>query len=218
MKSLILKDLYNVIHNAKSMLFMLLVFAFIFIPLYGGESYLVTCGIICSMMVITTFSFDERSKWMRYVLITPVTKRDIVVSKFLTLFLLSFLGIATALVLSFFSFLFLHHSSSDILSSIIQLLFASLISLSLSMTVGGISIPLLFQFGVEKARLLSLVSVLIPAAAIYGTYQLLHFFQIPFTDHTVFLLLCICPFAAVIWDLVMYKISLMIFLRKEPLD
>lgn len=56
MKSLILKDLYNIGHNTKSMLFILLVFAVAFIPTSGVGTYIFICGILCSMMIVTTFS------------------------------------------------------------------------------------------------------------------------------------------------------------------
>ena len=40
MKSLVLKDLFNIGHNAKSMLFILVVFAVAFIPFSGVEGYI----------------------------------------------------------------------------------------------------------------------------------------------------------------------------------
>ncbi len=61
MKSLILKDLYNIGHNAKSMLFMLVMFAVIIIPSSGVQGYIFVSAILCSMMIVTTFSFDVRS-------------------------------------------------------------------------------------------------------------------------------------------------------------
>ena len=39
MKSLVLKDLFNIGHNAKSMLFILVAFAAAFIPFSGVEGY-----------------------------------------------------------------------------------------------------------------------------------------------------------------------------------
>lgn len=75
MKSLILKDLYNIGHNAKSMLFILVIFAVAFIPTSGVEGYIFMCAILCSMMIVTTFSFDDTSKWTRYAMITPISKK-----------------------------------------------------------------------------------------------------------------------------------------------
>ena len=73
MKSLVLKDLFNIGHNAKSMLFILVVFAVALIPFSGVEGYIFVCAILCSMMIVTTFSFDDSSKWTRYAMIMPVS-------------------------------------------------------------------------------------------------------------------------------------------------
>ena len=47
MRSLILKDLYNIGHNAKSMLFMLAVLAVVLIPTSGAPSYIIVSAILC---------------------------------------------------------------------------------------------------------------------------------------------------------------------------
>ena len=78
MKSLVLKDLFNIGHNAKSMLFILVAFAAAFIPFSGVEGYIFECAILCSMMIVTTFSFDDNSKWTRYAMIMPVSKKELV--------------------------------------------------------------------------------------------------------------------------------------------
>ena len=60
MKSLVLKDLYNIGHNAKSLVFMLIVLTVAIVPTSGVGGYLVMCTILCSMMTITTFTFDDQ--------------------------------------------------------------------------------------------------------------------------------------------------------------
>lgn len=92
MKSLILKDLYNIGHNTKSMLFILAVFAVAFIPTSGVGAYIFICGILCSMMIVTTFSFDDNSKWTRYAMIMPISKRDLVIGKFIVLAIFCAIG------------------------------------------------------------------------------------------------------------------------------
>ena len=61
MKSLVLKDLFNIGHNAKSMLFILMVFAVALIPSSSVEGYIFVCAILCSMMIVTTFSLNSGS-------------------------------------------------------------------------------------------------------------------------------------------------------------
>ena len=92
MKSLVLKDLFNIGHNAKSMLFILVVFAVALIPFSGVEGYIFVCAILCSMMIVTTFSFDDSSKWTRYAMIMPVSKKELVAGKFMVLAIFCAIG------------------------------------------------------------------------------------------------------------------------------
>lgn len=217
MKSLILKDLYNIGHNAKSMLFMLLVLAFLIIPFGGPEAYMIMSGILCSMMIITTFSFDDNSKWMKYAMVTPVTKKDMVASKFVVLLIFSAIGAVTGLVIGSIGGVIIHKVNFSSISNVLTLLFASLVSLVIAEIFGSMSIPLLFRFGAEKARVLSLVALIVPAAICLGVYELLTLFGVSFTDYSIFILLCCSPLIALVWNLVMYKISYAIFAKKELL-
>ena len=99
MKSLVLKDLFNIAHNAKSMAIILLLFAAIFIPSSGAEGYLFISAILCSMMIVTTFAFDDACKWPRYALTMPLSKRDLVRGKFAVLAIFCTVGTVLGLLL-----------------------------------------------------------------------------------------------------------------------
>ena len=101
MKSLVLKDLFNIGHNAKSMLFILVVFAVALIPFSGVEGYIFVCAILCSMMIVTTFSFDDSSKWTRYAMIMPVSKKELVAGKFMVLAIFCAIGSLLGLIIGF---------------------------------------------------------------------------------------------------------------------
>lgn len=217
MKSLVIKDLYNIGHNAKSMLFMLLVFAFVIIPFGGPEAYMIMSGILCSMMIITTFSFDDSSKWMKYAMVTPITKKDMVASKFIVLLIFSTIGAISGLVIGSIGGVIIHKVYFSNISNVLTLLFVSVVSLVISEIFGSMSIPLLFKFGAEKARVLSLVALIFPAAICFGIYELLTLFGVSFSDNSIFMLLCFSPLIALVWNLLMYKISYAIFAKKELL-
>jgi hypothetical protein len=217
MKSLILKDLYNIGHNAKSMLFMLLVLACIIIPFYSVAAYVVMSGILCSMMIITTFSFDDNSKWMKYAMITPVTKKDMVAGKFIVLLFFSFIGAVSGLIIGSIGGIIAHKVIFSNISTVLTLLLITLISFVIAEIFASMSIPLLFKFGAEKARMLSLVSFIVPAAICFGVYEVLAFFGVPFSDNTIVILLCFSPLIALAWNLIMYKISYALFAKKELL-
>lgn len=214
MKSLILKDLYNIGHNAKSMLFILVVLAVALIPTSGVTEYIFVCTILCSMMIITTFSFDDNSKWERYAMIMPVSKKDLVAGKFIVLAIFCLVGSLFGLVVSSIGGLITKNISFE-LAGIGELLFLALTAWGIALVFGGMSIPLVFKFGAEKGRVLMFVSFLLPAAICFGLYQLLVWLGVEFTDRLVFTLLCFSPIVALIWCYVMYQISYRIFSKQE---
>lgn len=214
MKSLILKDLYNIGHNAKSMLFILVVFAFVFIPTSGVTEYIFACAILCSMMIVTTFSFDDNSKWARYAMITPVTKKDLVAGKFIVLAIFCIIGSLFGLVVGSIGGLIMKNISFDFVG-IGELLLLALAAWVISLIFGSMSIPLVFRFGAEKGRVLLLVSFLVPTAICFGIYRLLIILGVELTDQIVFVLLCCSPIIALLWCCLMYQISYWVFAKQE---
>lgn len=214
MKSLILKDLYNIGHNVKSMLFILVVFAVALIPTSGVAGYIFVCAILCSMMIVTTFSFDDNSKWARYAMIMPVSKKDLVAGKFIVLAIFCLVGSLFGLVVGSIVGLTIKSISYD-LAGIGELLFLTLTAWVVSIIYGSMSIPLVFKFGAEKGRVLLLISFLFPAALCFGIYQLFIILGIELTEHFMFALLCCSPIIALIWCYGMYQISYRIFTKQE---
>ena len=214
MKSLILKDLYNIGHNVKSMLFILVVFAVALIPTSGVAGYIFVCAILCSMMIVTTFSFDDNSKWTRYAMIMPVSKKDLVAGKFIVLAIFCLAGSLFGLVVGSIGGLAIKSISFDLIG-IGELLLFALTAWVVSIIFGSMSIPLVFKFGAEKGRVLLLISFLFPAALCFGIYQLFVILDIELTEHFMFALLCCSPIIALIWCYVMYQISYRIFSKQE---
>ena len=214
MKSLVLKDLLNIGHNAKSMLFILLVFAIALIPFSGVEGYIFVCAILCSMMIVTTFSFDDNSKWTRYAMIMPVSKKELVGGKFIVLTIFCAVGSLFGLVVGSIGGLISNKITLDLIG-IGELLFLTLISWVIALIFGSMSIPLVFRFGAERGRVLLLVYFLIPAGICFGVYQLLATLGVTLTDQLVFILLCCSPLLALAWCYVMYQISYRIFAKQE---
>lgn len=215
MKSLILKDLYNISHNSKVILVMLLWFALTILPQSSTESYIVICCLLCSMMVVTTFSYDENSKWVKYALILPLSKKDYVRSKFIILLIFSLIGAAFGLVFGSVVGIVLHKFTGSFMEALLSQLFMTLIGLAISVTFGSFTIPLLFKYGAEKARMMMLLSFGLPAVLFLGIYKLLDTLGIPVTDQTFVTGLRLTPFAAILIVCLMYKISFAVFQKKE---
>lgn len=215
MKSLILKDLYNIGHNARAMLFMLIIFAAFFVPTSGIETYIITSAILCSMMIITTFSFDENSHWIKYAMVTPVTRRDVVAGKFAVLIIFSAIGAFGGIIIGLIAKIITDIFAPKEAVNIGVLALVAVVALLIAAIFGSISIPLLFRYGAEKARTLSIISFLLPVAVFYFAYRILAAMGMSITDKTILILLCCSPVIAIVWCLAMYKISCRIFSAKE---
>lgn len=214
MKSLVLKDLYNVGHTAKSMLFIMAVLAVAFLSTSGVEGYIFMCAILCSMMIVTTFAFDDASKWERYAMITPISRKDLVAGKFIVLAIFCAAGSLFGLIAGTVGGAVLKKISLDP-AGIGGLLLLALTAWSVSFIFGSMSIPLVFRFGAEKGRVLLLVSFLLPAGLCFGVYKLLAPLGVVLTDRILFILLCCSPLLALAWSYGMYQISYRIFSKKE---
>lgn len=215
MKSLILKDIFNIVHNAKSMLLMLVCFIFLLIPQGGPESYIVVSCLLCAMMIITTFSFDESSKWMKYAMILPLSKKEYVLSKFIVLLIFTLFGAVFGLLLGTVGGLVFGKFQGFTLSSVLTMTAAVLPGLAFGFIAAGLSIPLLFKYGAEKARMMMLISCGAPAALLAGIYQLLKLMGIKLTERTLTTLLYASPAAAIILLFLLYQLSYIIFSKKE---
>lgn len=214
MKSLILKDLYNIGHNAKSMLLILLVFAIGLIMASGVESYIISSGVLCSMMIVTTFTFDDHCKWSKYALVMPICKKDIVKAKFIVLIIFCIAGICVGTIFGVAGGVAMHKMALS-MEGIVTMLFMGFVGLIVSVIFGSMSIPLVFKYGAEKGRMLLLISFAVPLGICFMVYEILMMLGVKITDQLIFTILCASPLIAAIWIYTMYRISCRIFYKQE---
>lgn len=214
MKSLILKDLYNIGHNAKSMLLILLVFAIGLIMVSGVESYIISSGVLCSMMIVTTFTFDDHCKWSKYALVMPICKKDIVKAKFIVLIIFCIAGICVGTVFGVAGGMAMHKMALS-MEGIVTMFFMGFVGLIVSVIFGSMSIPLVFKYGAEKGRMLLLISFAVPLGICFMVYEILMMLGVKITDQLIFTILCASPLIAAIWIYTMYRISCRIFYKQE---
>lgn len=214
MKSLVLKDLYNIGHNAKSLVFMLIVLTVAIVPTSGVGGYLVMCTILCSMMTITTFTFDDMAGWTPYALVMPVTRKAVVLAKYVVLAVFSTAGVAFGLVTGGIMGAVMGAYTSGV-SAIAELAVTALVGWAVSFGTGSMTIPLVFRFGAERARILLILSYLIPGALFAAVYGLMEMTGLSLSHGMLTALLCASPLAALAWGGVMYQIACGIFARKE---
>ena len=214
MKSLVLKDLYNIVHNVKSMLFILIVWAVGFVPTSGTGGYLVMCTILCSMMTVTTFTFDDMAGWTPYALVMPVTRREIVLAKYAVLAVFCTAGSLFGLLVGGIGGFVMGEYTVGV-QAFVELAALALVSWAVAFAMGSVAIPLVYRFGAERARVLLLVSFLIPAALCAAVYGVLWAAGVPVSEEMVMALFCASPLLALAWGAAMYRAACGIFAKTE---
>ena len=214
MKSLLLKDLYNISHNAKSMLFILAMIALIIVPTSGAPTYTISCSILCAMMIMTTFTFDEASGWTAYALILPVTRRAVVRAKYAALAVFCTAGSLFGLAVSALVSLCAVRRMTELNSPLVVLAMLP-VGWAVAFAMGSMAIPLAYKYGAEHARVLLFAAFMAPAMLVIAVIGVMAVLEVSLSGTAVTALVCASPLAALAWGYVMYRAACRVFEKKE---
>lgn len=154
---LIIKDVL-VSKRYMRTIFLLLAFYVLFSFAMGSSSFILfMTPLFFTLMTITTFAYDTTAKWNSYALTMPVTRGDLVFSKYVVSALYALSGCVLALVVSVVINLILGQPLTGELGLVV------LGALGASLLIISIVLPLIFKFGVEKARLVMFAVFVIPS-------------------------------------------------------
>ena len=158
MKGLLLKDAYQIWHYAKGVIVAAVVMmgAGVVTIMNGANFFIVYAGFLMGMMPMTLLAYDQASKFSEYSAVLPVTKEQLVGSKYIIglcglvlaeLFAAAALGVAS-----------LHWTAVDhalVVSTLVQVGMTTLLSSTILLTTllsSTILLPLSYRFGYEKAK------------------------------------------------------------------
>lgn len=201
MKGLLLKDLMNLKKQAVIYLAFILFYGLVS---FSNNNVSFIGGMICmvsAMMPLTALSFDERANWDKYALTMPVSRRDIVLGKYVLGLLCATGGLAILLLFQ----LVLPDKAEEDWMVIFTLYAASIFYLALLL-------PVLFKLGVEKGRIVMMPFFAIPFLVIL----LISKFDLPVPDtQTLKILLYAFPAFVVVTYILSLFLSLRIYRKKE---
>lgn len=151
MKGLIIKDLLTLKKSGK-MIIALVVFYLIISFISKDASILAgMISILFAMFPITALAYDERAKWDKYALAMPVSRDDMVISKYILGLMLCFAGFLLNLLFQLVSG-----------NWNIENLLASVVIFGVGIVFFSVIMPIMYRFGVEKGRIVMIVFVSIP--------------------------------------------------------
>ena len=155
MKALLIKDLLTLKGQAKSLLLVLAVW-FVISYINGSGLFFTALSVIYGMLLpLTTLSVDEKSRVERYMMSAPVTRAELALSRYvlglLGLLALGVLGVGASLVIG---------------DSLAEAIGASAACFFLAVLLLGVTLPLVYKFGTDKARIISIVIYMVTFLAV----------------------------------------------------
>ena len=216
MKGLMKKDLYN-LSSYKVSLLIALIFCSCFVLMDNINFGPVIFSVMLGMMALSTFNYDETSKSEKYILSLPVTKKEIILSKYVLGVFASvigaFLGMAITIVLvEIYNIV----SSSAIFYSIESLFSTTIGSIFGVSFIQAIQIPSIYKWGAERGRIQMFIIIVIIAVVGVLLTSLLKGIDISaltkiFNQYGLILIIL----ATIFMYAISYKISLKIYKNKE---
>ena len=221
MKGLIKKDLLN-LASYKTTLLILIIFCGIGVI---GSSVNIAPLVICTiigMISLSTFNYDEIAKSNKFILALPLTRKEVVLAKYILaitgIILGGILGIVlTLLVVNIMNII----RPNDLLSINYQSLFINALSGMFGISlIQAIQIPSIYKCGAEKGRIqmfviIFLVIILIAGAGFLITNLGLNINTQEITNFLNKYGIIILIISMILMYTISYKISSKIFLKKD---
>lgn len=207
MKGVLLKDLYIAKSGIVIALVCLFVLAFGFSFLLDVSLVLMLAPAISTIAVYNSITSDASSKWNKNVITMPVSRDQIIGTKYILYILLSAAGIIVVLAaLGILSLL-------GAAVTVYALLFNTSIGVSAALLAGGISLPCVYFFDPEKSQIVFLVSFIASTGIITALVLLINLFM-PVKDNTLlaFYIVLAISFA---WFVVSYKIAAVVYRKRD---
>ena len=202
MKGLIIKDLLNLKKSLNSVFALIIFYAFIGYTSGAPRMLIGMISVLLTMMTVTTIAYDDLAKWDKYALAMPVSRRELVLSKYVLSFVLALTGVGVSTLIAY---IIMNVKNSE-------LLLTSYSVFSISLLFSSIVLPLIFKFGVEKSRLMMMAAIGIPIAITYVLYRI----GIDLPDTTVIMdILKFLPLITIAVLFISFNVSYSIYKRKD---
>lgn len=207
-KGLMIKDLLQLKNYKKTLVAFLLIFIFIAITQESLSEatnmliVMITLGF--GMVAMGTFSYDELAKADKYILTFPVTKRDVVLAKYVLVGIATTLGAILGILVTVVLTLVLQKCLPNFVD-IAMIAIGSIFGITL---VISFQIPCIIKSGAEKGRIQMFIIMAIVAFALGGLISLGEHYGL-FSDGFLYgnILEMGAPFLLILLILIIYMIS-----------
>ena len=209
MIGLIKKDLFLIKSNFKSLF--LILFIFVIMSIQGQIDLSFLISFICITMMISTFSYDNYNNWDAYSITLPNGRINTVKAKYITTIIVVLIS---TIIVTVFSFLITFIKTQTIdFEYTFSMMLGSNFAIAILMSF---MYPIIYKFGIEKARI---AIVLIVFTLGFGIGLISKYFNLSLLTKIFSLALktwfITLPVIAILLIYLSYKISEQICLKKE---
>lgn len=209
MKGLLIKDFIGMKEQAKAELIMFGLFIVMGIVFKNMMYITMVVGIRGLNILLTSVSYDEMTKWNQYSLTMPIERKDIVLSKYLFSFLNILLSTLVAIITIFIAL----YKRTSITAT--EILVTNYTIFAFITTMNILLLPIIFKYGVEKARTAILVMFGLIVALVGGV---LYFIAKPdplSLDRIIKNIVVVSPFVLALMYFISIKTSIKIVESKD---
>ncbi|WP_285394621.1 ABC-2 transporter permease [Lysinibacillus sp. fls2-241-R2A-57] len=207
MAGLILKDLMTIQRQIKAQALVLIFFLFISIFMQQALMLFTIIIFVVTFQAITALTYDEQSSWDKYANTLPISKGDIILSKYILSIVLLIFGLILALPIVFI----IHRFTNNWASTEFFLTFNLIVTLAFCML--ALLLPIYIKFGSNKGRMVLIAFCFIPSFLFSLLNEHLPDMPLALSDLKQYMFLA--PFAGLLILWLSSLISTAIYKRKE---
>lgn len=217
-KGLIIKDLSQLKSYKRTLIIFIAIFVLTGIAQENtkgiGNMLVIMLTLGFGMFSIASFNYDEQAKADRYILTFPLTKKEIIISKYILVIGSTIIGAIVGTIISFV-ILFVINKEIPNIQELIATALGGILGLGI---VEGIQIPCIYKWGAEKGRIQLFIVVAAVALFVTSIFYIGKDIKLPM--NTILniinsLLPIILILATVIIYYISYKIAYRIYSKKE---
>lgn len=160
MMSLVLKDLLNLQSYLKTIIVFVVFYSMLSFTMDEVSFVAGMLIVLFAMIPIASFTYDKQAKWDVFGQTLPVTRKQMVQSKYVIALIFIVIGLVLSFIITGIA-TFIKESSVEV----VELIAANSMVASVGIILLGIMLPLIYKFGVEKSRIMLLAISSIPIIA-----------------------------------------------------
>lgn len=211
MSGLLVKEYYTLRRYLKQYILLFIFFGVVSVYLDSAIYFQAMVTMSMCMLVFTGMSYDAVAGWDKFVMTMPVSRKDVVLSKYASCVIYAVGAIAVSTIFS----VIINSIHPMENSSLILMAAMAATLLCLIFIIYSILLPMIFKLGVEKTRILMIAVIMIPVFLILGAADYLPETVSNFIEQHAAIFGAAGVIMSVLIYFVSYFISVSIFGKKE---